>query len=127
MNFFCKLLLWSCLYLLVLSGAKAQEPEPWRGIFCTTQASIEQVVKKGTELGGAAEGIQAVNLETENACHYGVAIGIKAAAVNTIQSPDGMLDVVPMQIVAVLTPLGLVKLDEPLTWFTLAESTARGA
>lgn len=108
----------------------ADSTERWRGIFCDTQAQVERVVTLGTKLGGAAQGIMAVNAEVggdTQACIYGVVVGIRGKAVSTILTPDGLLDVVPWHIKAVDTPFGLMALPEEQTWYTLVASEERPA
>jgi hypothetical protein len=40
---------------------------------------------------------------------------VRGQPVNTLRTPVGLLDVVPFVILAVVTPQGLVQLDEPVT------------
>lgn len=118
-----------CFTLLFIQTGKvwSQEAEPWRGIFCDSQAQIERVVSEGTKLGGAAEGIQAVNAKDgETACVVAVIIGVRGKAVATISTPEGLLDIIPFTVQAVATPLGLIPVEQKV-WFTLAESKAREA
>lgn len=115
-------------YLIVSATLlKAEQAEPMRGIFCTSSDSIKAVVLKGKELGGAAQGIEAVNLETPNACIYGVILGKRVEVLDIIDTPDGKLDVTRWEIHAVVTPLGIVPLDHPAILFTLEESIRREA
>jgi hypothetical protein len=53
-----------------------------------------------------------------------VIVGVRGKVVATIDTPEGMLDIVPFTIQAVATPLGLVPVEERV-WFTLAESVLR--
>lgn len=114
------------LLLLLLSTipAKAQDAEPFQGIFCDTQAQIERVATLGPQLGGAWEGIQAVNKEVggnNNACIHATIVGVRKTVVGHIQTPEGRLAVVPFEVKAVATPFGLIERAEPTVWFTLAD------
>lgn len=82
--------------------AQAQEPEAFRGIFCVSQEKMERVVVLGKEHGGAQEGIIAANVETANSCFYGTIIGVRQKIVATIDSPDGLLDVVAWRVLKVV-------------------------
>lgn len=127
MNFLTRLLVWALLYAFVLTGAKAQEPEVWRGVICSSQLQLESVVSRGSKLGGALPGIQAVNAEEPEACALLTVVGVRGPPLKTIESSEGFLDVIAITVLAVATPQGLVALTNQPTWFTLAESTQRGA
>jgi hypothetical protein len=109
--------------------AAAQEAEPFRGIFCDSADQIRLVVTRGTELGGAAQGIEAVNAEvrkakgenTPAACIHTVITGVRGKELAVIDTPDGKLAIVPFLVTAVRTPFGMIRPDKEMVWFTLAE------
>ena len=119
--------------------ANAQEPQAWRGILCDTPVQVERVVTLGVQHGGAVEGIKAVNAEIggdSHACIYASVVGVRGPPLSTINSPDGLLDVVSFQVTKVVWVANLdsglmvvlnIELPEAKTWYTLTGSTARGA
>lgn len=122
------------LLVLLASPASAQEAEPFQGIFCDSPEQLQQVVERGIALGGASEGIQAVNAAVKAetgtdkvACVHTIILGHRGKSHSTISTPEGMLDIVPFQVVAVRTPFGMLPAGEDTVWFTLAESSMRGA
>lgn len=133
MSFLSKLALYALLSAFVVVNAKAQEPEAFRGIWCTDATSIEKVVTLGTKLGGAQEGIIAVNEEVEGSCFFGSIIGIRQERGKTIQSPDGLLDIVAWKVLKVVIIADFktqrlipANLEVELTRYTLEGSKARG-
>lgn len=132
MNLLCKILLLAILATFPRAGM-AQEPEPFRGIFCDTREQIERVVTKGTELGGAEQGINAVNAEAKlvaanapNACIFTVIHGVRGKELTVIDSPEGKLAVVPFLVVAVQTPFGVIPAADGTVWYTLTEPKGQG-
>lgn len=124
MNLLCKVLIWCFLVCLLATRAQAQDPEPFRGIFCTSQEAMERVVTLGKEHGGAQQGIIAVNLETPNSCFYGTIVGVRQKIVGTVTDPDTgfLLDITTWKILKVvliadfengrMIPVGLELVDE---------------
>lgn len=128
MNTLTRLLLW-CVLLSFPVAVVAQEPEPFQGIWCESADQIKQVVAKGTELGGAQQGIDAVNTEvggTTRACVFAVVLGVRGKEQDIVDSPEGKLAVIPFLIVAVGTPMGILPAAEQTVWFTVAEPKGQG-
>jgi hypothetical protein len=114
------------LALLLCNKARGDEPEPFRGIWCDTPQQLEAVVAKGIKLGGAAQGIQAVNAEEPEACSAYVIIGIRRERLHAVETPDGLLDIVKWEVIAVSTAVGFMKMRAGLHWYTLETSVRQG-
>ena len=99
-NLACRLLLWVILCLLLATRVHA-EPQRFTGIWCQTREQVERVVVLGSQLGGAQEGIIAVNKEAEGSCFFGQIVGVRQTIVGSIESPDGLLDVTTWNITVV--------------------------
>lgn len=105
---------------LLCSPVVAQEPQPWRGIMCNAMEQIKDVVRHGSELGGAQAGFEAVNEQAgDTVCRFITIVGIKGPDMDLIDTPEGVLAVIPFLVVTVGTPLGPIMLPEPVTWWTL--------
>jgi hypothetical protein len=68
------------------------------------------------------QGIQAVNTEHPDACTVHAIIGVRGERVATLDSPDGLLDIVRWEVLAVRTAIGMLKMRAGLVWYTLEGS-----
>src|SRR3990167_6010036 len=97
--------------------------EPMRGIFCDTPAQIEKLASLKKDVQAS---ITEVNAEFgKDSCVAGVVDGEQVKLEKTIESTQGLLDIVGIRVNAVLTERGMMRVPE-VVWYTLFASKKSG-
>jgi hypothetical protein len=88
MTFLCRLLFWSFFGGVLATGAQAQETEQGHGVFCDTQAQVEQFAAY-YEGHSIAEALEQINLTSPSACGALRAAFIRGDEVKSIRIKQG--------------------------------------
>lgn len=100
MNSICKLFLWSFVCCVITTRLQAQETEQAEGVFCDTQAQVEQFAGY-YESRSVSEALEQVNLATPHACGPLLAAFVRGEQVKSFRIKHGTVHLFEVLVVGV--------------------------